>query len=109
VYVELSTGALFAFPVDNLQGVAGAPDHAIRQVAITPSGHGLRWLALDADYLLDELMQGVVGTRAWMREIGRKGGRARARRKAAAARINGSKGGRPPGSTSRNPPRGKRS
>ena len=95
VYVELSTGGLFAFPVDDLERVSGAPEEAIAMVTITPSGHGLRWRALDADFLLDELIQGVTGTRAWMREIGRRGGRARTERKAAAARMNGTKGGRP--------------
>ncbi len=98
---------LFAFPIDDLEGVAGARDAAIARVAITPSGHGLRWPEQDADFLLDELIRGVTGTRDWMRKIGRKGGRARSRRKAAAARTNGSKGGRPPLPSSRSSARRK--
>lgn len=95
VYVELSNGALFAFPVDAVQGLTGASDAALAEVRITPSGHGLRWSSLDADHLLEGLMQGMFGTREWMRELGRRGGRARTERKAVAARINGLKGGRP--------------
>jgi Protein of unknown function (DUF2442) len=95
VHVELSNGALFAFPVDDLQGLGGAPDDALADVLITPSGHGLRWQRLDADFLLEPLLAGIVGTRRWMQEVGRKGGSATSKRKAAAARRNGKKGGRP--------------
>jgi hypothetical protein len=95
VHVELSTGALFAFPVDIVQGLAGAPDRAIANVEITPSGHGLHWPALDTDLLLEGPLSGVLGTRSWMQAIGRQGGRATSERKAAAARINGARGGRP--------------
>jgi hypothetical protein len=96
VHVELTTGALFAFPVDFLEGLTNASHDALADVRITPSGHGLRWPQLDADFLLEPLLNGVTGTSAWMQEIGRRGGGARSRRKATAARANGKKGGRPP-------------
>jgi len=95
VYVELSSGAAFGFPVDSLQGLEGASEEALRRVEITPSGQGLRWRELDADFLLFHLLDGVTGTRDWMRQIGRKGGRKTSPRKTAAARANGLKGGRP--------------
>ena len=95
VHVELSNGALFAFPVDDVQGLATAADNDLAAVRITSSGHALQWRSLDTDILLDPLMRGVLGTREWMREIGRRGGSVTSRRKARAARINGSEGGRP--------------
>jgi hypothetical protein len=41
------------------------------------------------------LLAGVFGTRAWMAVLGRKGGRITSNTKAAAAKANGQKGGRP--------------
>ena len=38
---------------------------------------------------------GLFGTRRWMAEIGRRGGKRRTKAKALAARANGAKGGRP--------------
>ncbi|MCI0435527.1 MAG: DUF2442 domain-containing protein [Gemmatimonadetes bacterium] len=95
VHVELSNGALFAFPVDDVQGLGGASDRDLAAVRISPSGHALHWPRLDNHILLDPLMRGVLGTREWMSEIGQKGGRVISERKAEAARINGARGGRP--------------
>jgi hypothetical protein len=95
IHIELSNGVLFGFPVDQVQGLAGASDAQLTRVRVSASGHGLNWPALDADILLEPLMRGVLGTSEWMRELGRKGGSVRSKPKAAAARINGAKGGRP--------------
>ncbi len=101
VHVELSNGALFAFPVDDAQGLADASDEDIAAVDISPSGYALEWRSIDVDLLLEPLMRGVLGTREWMREIGRRGGRRTSKRKASAARRNGAKGGRPRKRTTR--------
>jgi hypothetical protein len=51
---------------------------------------------LDAHLYLPALMQGIFGTKAWMAaQLGASGGRARSAAKAAAARANGKRGGRP--------------
>jgi hypothetical protein len=42
-----------------------------------------------------ELLAGVLGTKAWMAELGRAGGRVKSAAKSRAARRNGAKGGRP--------------
>ena len=57
---------------------------------------GLHWPRLDADVYVPGLMAGALGSRAWMaRELGAQGGRTSTPAKAAAARANGAKGGRP--------------
>lgn len=95
VVVELTNGALFAFPADRVQGLAGASDEALEAVEVAPGGRGLHWETLDADYSVPALLAGAFGSRAWMAELGRRGGSASTEAKREAARANGAKGGRP--------------
>jgi hypothetical protein len=53
---------------------------------------GLHWEALDADFRVSGLLAGVFGTKAYM---ARRAGQAKSPAKSAAARANGTKGGRP--------------
>jgi hypothetical protein len=95
IEVELSTGAMFAFPAELVQGLRGAAAADLEDIEIYGAGTALHWEGLDVDYELDALMAGVFGTRAWMRELGRIGGSVTSESKARAARANGLKGGRP--------------
>ena len=60
-------------------------------------------LGYSLDFSLAGLMAGLFGTRVWMAEIGRSGGSATSQAKAAAARINEKKGGRPRHTTEKQP------
>jgi len=95
IEVELTNGCLFAFPPELAQGLRGASAAQLAEVEVTPSGTGLHWGSLDADLLVSSLLRGVFGSRRWMSELGRLGGQATSPAKAAAARRNGRKGGRP--------------
>ena len=53
------------------------------------------WPLLDVDHYVSGLLNHVFGTSRWMAELGRRGGSVSSTAKAAAARINGKKGGRP--------------
>jgi hypothetical protein len=72
VVVELSSGAKFMFPTDLAQGIAGASVNDLSRIEISPSGEGLCWPTLDADFSLPELMRGVFGTKAWMQSLKRQ-------------------------------------
>jgi hypothetical protein len=95
IVVELSNGATVAIPSVLCQGIADASPKEISKVKITPAGRGLHWEKLDVDLSLLELIRGVYGTRAWMTELGKLGGSSTSPAKSAAARANGTKGGRP--------------
>ena len=92
VIVELANGCFFAFPPKLAEGLDGATDEQLAQVEILGTGSGLHWEELDADLSVPRLLAGLFGTRAYM---ARQGGRTTSAAKAAAARSNGSKGGRP--------------
>lgn len=96
VLVELTNGCSFIFPARSLQGMARASDAELADIEIMGVGFGLHWPALDADFTVPGLLMGVFGTRAWMAsELARRAGQTTSKAKAAAARANGRKGGRP--------------
>lgn len=93
--IDLKNGTTFIVPCDLIQGLRGAAPDKIAEVELLPRGAALHWEKLDVDISLAGLMFGLFGTKAWMAEIGRKGGSATSEAKAAAVRVNGRKGGRP--------------
>lgn len=95
VTVELSNGTDFRFSPSAIEELAGASSQEISQVEISPSGRTLRWKNLDADLSLPSMMVGIFGTKLWMAQLGRAGGQSTSAAKAAAARLNGMRGGRP--------------
>jgi Protein of unknown function (DUF2442) len=92
VVVELTNGCTFAFPPHLVQGLEAATDDQLARVELLGAGYGLHWEALDADLSVPGLLAGLFGTRAYM---ARRAGQATSPAKAAAARKNGAKGGRP--------------
>ena len=96
VLIELSNGLIVAFSPRDAQGLEEATPAALSKIEISPSGFGIRFPKLDADLYLPALLEGFLGSRKWMASrLGAKGGAARSTTKAAAARVNGRKGGRP--------------
>ena len=96
VNVKLNSGVELAFPAKLAEGLADARPEKLADIEITPSGLGLHWPKLDADVYVPALLQGVFGSKSWMaQQLGSTGGRIRTEAKAAAARTNGQKGGRP--------------
>ena len=92
VVVELTNGCTFAFPPRLAEGLEAATGDQLAQVRVSGSGYGLHWEALDADLSIPGLLAGLFGTRAHMARLA---GQATSPAKAAAARANGAKGGRP--------------
>lgn len=95
IVVELTSGCTFAFPPRRIEELVEASEAQIAEVEIAGGGLALHWPSRDADLSLRGLMSGIFGTGTWMSELARRAGRATSPAKAAAARANGAKGGRP--------------
>lgn len=96
VVIDLVNGCTYAFPVQLVQDLHGASHDELANVEVEGLGFDLHWPALDADLYVPALVAGIFGTRNWMtKELARRAGQAKSPAKAAAARANGSKGGRP--------------
>jgi len=96
VLVELTNGCSFAFPARRAQGLEDASDDELAEVTTLGLGLGLRWEKLDVDLSVPGLLAGLFGTKAYMDRLrAARAGSATSPAKAAAARRNGAKGGRP--------------
>ena len=95
IFIELNTQIIMGFPSQRLQGLEDATPRQLAEVEITPSGYGLHWESLDVDLGVPELVAGLFGSKAWMSQLGRQGGKSKSAAKAQASRDNGKSGGRP--------------
>lgn len=96
VVVELNNGVGLHIPPALIQGMENATPADMAEIVIEGHGIGLHFPRLDTDLYVPALARGVLGTSAWMRNLGRKGGVSKSPAKAEAARRNGRLGGRPP-------------
>lgn len=93
--VELTNGFVFGFPVKAIPPLVAAKPDELAAVQVSPGGSGLRWAALDIDVSVPGLLLSSIGRTEKARELARLAGRVTSPAKAAAARANGAKGGRP--------------
>ena len=96
IVIDLENGSKFAFPPRIAQGLEHATPEQLGEIEVTPGGYGLLWPKIDAALSVRGLLLGTMGSMLWAREMARKGGQVSSPAKAAAARANGAKGGRPP-------------
>ena len=66
IIMTLDNDCTFTFPVDRAEGLAGADPAELALIEITPAGLGLHWPALDADLSVSGLLNGELGSAAWM-------------------------------------------
>ena len=73
-------------------GLETASQDQIAAFELLPNGYGLHWEDLDLDLSVPGLLAGLFGSSAYMAH---RAGQARSETKAAAARVNGARGGQP--------------
>ena len=92
IIVELTNGAAFTFPTALVKGLVDADQAAVSEVTVLGAGYGLHWETLDLDLTVPGLLADIFATRS---HLAQKAGRSTSPAKAAAARANGARGGRP--------------
>lgn len=95
IVIAMNNGATLTVPRRLMQGLTEATPAQLRRGAVAASGTALEWRDVDADFLVVGLLSGVFGGKRWMAELARHAGSTTSPAKAAAARRNGAKGGRP--------------
>jgi hypothetical protein len=89
------SGGSMAIPSRMVPGLDRTTTAVLQSVSISPAGDALSWRSVDVDVYVPGLVARTFGTRLLAAASGRRGGRRKSKAKAAAARANGAKGGRP--------------
>ena len=95
VMIELNNDCVVCVPLRLLPELDGAAPKDLRRVEILGVGQAIEWPTLDQQFDVLQLLADAVGAEALMAKLGQRGGRVKSKAKAAAARANGTKGGRP--------------
>jgi hypothetical protein len=104
VIITLNTGLQFLLDPAKTQGLQDASRAELSKIEIVGPGLGLYFPKLDVDITIPGLLEGHFGSKKWAAaQLGKAGGSAKSKEKAAASRSNGKLGGRP-----RKRPAGKR-
>jgi hypothetical protein len=96
VMFELKNGCVFGFPQSLGWGLENARPEQLAEVEVQSGGEGLGWDELDAHISVPGLLFYLLNVKEW---YAKWMGSAKSEAKAAAARENGKKGGRPRKST----------
>jgi Protein of unknown function (DUF2442) len=96
IVVTLTTQLELSFHPSLIQGLCKAKPEDLSVIEVSPSGLGLHFATIDEDIYLPALLEGALGSPAWMAGLmGKKGGSTKSEAKASASRENGKLGGRP--------------
>jgi|CXWL01.1.fsa_nt_gi hypothetical protein len=93
--IDLANGVQLRIPVARIPQLAGANDAQLARVELSPAGIGVAWDALAVDFTVAQLATIALGQLTVLRASAAVAGSTRSAAKAAAARENGKKGGRP--------------
>src|SRR6266852_3718550 len=96
IVIHLSSKLIVSFAPADAEGLEGAQPSQLKEIEISPSGFDLHFPAVDADLYVPGLLEGFLGSKAWMASrLGQIGGRSRGKAEKAASKANGRLGGRP--------------
>jgi Protein of unknown function (DUF2442) len=97
IVIELVNGCTLIVPLSNLQDFQNIErDERMADIVVEGLGFNINWPGLNIDLYTPALVAGIFGTKRWMEKaLARRAGQAKSPAKAAAARANGAKGGRP--------------
>jgi hypothetical protein len=95
IQLAFKGGGSMTIPRTVVPGLERALAAKLGAVVVSPAGDALSWPSLDVDVYVAGLVERAFGTRLFAASTGRRGGRRRSKAKAAAAKANGAKGGRP--------------
>jgi len=95
IVLDFRGGASMSIPRQTLPDLDRLPTSCLQQIVVSPAGDAVSWPELDINVYVPGLVERAFGTRLFAAATGQRGGRTKSKAKAAAAKANGAKGGRP--------------
>ena len=95
VNLTFRSGGSMTMPRRIIPGLDRVPRSTRGAISVSPAGDALSWRSVNVDVFVPGLVERAFGTRLFAAATGQRGGRRRSKTKAAAAKMNGAKGGRP--------------
>jgi hypothetical protein len=96
IVIHLNSRLIVSFSPTDAEGLESARPSQLKEIEISPSGFGIHFPAVDADLYVLDLLEGFLGSKAWMASrLGRIGGLSTSKAKKSASKANGRLGGRP--------------
>ncbi len=75
VVIRLNSNLDVSFSPDDTEGLENATPAQLQDIEISPSGFGIHFPRLDADLYLPAILEGLLGSTAWMASrLGQAGG-----------------------------------
>src|ERR1044071_5564814 len=66
IVVHLSSKLIVSFSPVDVEGLEEARPSQLNEIEISPSGFGIHFPAVDADIYVPGLLEGFLGSKAWM-------------------------------------------
>jgi Protein of unknown function (DUF2442) len=67
IVIHLSSKLIVSFSPRDVEGLETARASQLQEIEISPSGFGIHFPALDADFYVPALLAGTLGSKAWTR------------------------------------------
>ena len=76
IVIHLSSNLIVSFSPCDVEGLELARPSQLNRIEISPSGFGIHFPSVDADIYVPGLLEGFLGSKAWMASrLGQLGGR----------------------------------
>ena len=95
IELMFASGGTMTIPRRAIEEFRELPMDTLREFVVSATGDAVVHRSLDAEIAVLSLVTAVLGTRRLSGAFARRGGQQTSKTKAAAARANGAKGGRP--------------
>lgn len=69
IEINLKNGSTFTVPPYSVQGLRGGTPEQLNDIWLDSDGLSIHWEQLDADFYVDSLVNGIFGTRQWMKQL----------------------------------------
>ncbi len=73
IFIQLTNGVELNIPPVLIEGISKAKPQDLENLHLSHYGCSIYWETLDVDLDISGIVSGILGTQAWMSQLGKKG------------------------------------